>query len=284
ARAYVAALRADADIEATSANVTLAEAVVRQAESLKLAGTGTGIEVTRARVQLAMERQRLLAAENERRRTRLALLRSMDAGLDTAIELTDRLTYEKVDGEALEIARADVDAQERRAEAARLAASAVKLERLPSVTAFGDYGSIGRSWNHSLPTRTIGVSVRFPVFDGGRREARRAESASLWRAEQIRTRDVKKQAAMEKRLALDALRSSDELVKVAAEGLALAQSELEQARRRYEAGVAPGLEVTDAQTRLARARDGQVAALFQHAMARVELQQATGRLRREGVR
>ena len=40
------------------------------------------------------------------------------------------------------------------------------------------------------------------------------------------------------------------------------------------------LEVTDAQTRLARARDNQTAALFHHAQARIDLGQATGSLRR----
>src|ERR1019366_6294911 len=53
ARAYLAAVRADADVEAAKANVALSEAVLKQAENQKSAGTGTGIEITRARVQLA---------------------------------------------------------------------------------------------------------------------------------------------------------------------------------------------------------------------------------------
>src|ERR1035441_8148867 len=53
AKAYLAALRADADVEAYQANVALAEAVLKQAENQKNAGTGTGIEVTRAKVQLS---------------------------------------------------------------------------------------------------------------------------------------------------------------------------------------------------------------------------------------
>ena len=79
--------------------------------------------------------------------------------------------------------------------------------------------------------------------------------------------------------AIDALQSADEEVKVAQEGLTLAENELAQARRRVDAGVAIALEVTDAQTRLARARDNQTAALFHHAQARIDLGQATGALR-----
>jgi outer membrane protein TolC len=55
AKAYLAALRANADVEAYQSNVSLAEAVLKQAENQKSAGTGTGIEVTRAKVQLSKE-------------------------------------------------------------------------------------------------------------------------------------------------------------------------------------------------------------------------------------
>ena len=58
--------------------------------------------------------------------------------------------------------------------------------------------------------------------------------------------------------------------------MTLAQSELEQARRRYQAGVANSLEVTDAQTRLDRARDNQVDALYNYNLARLDLATATG--------
>src|SRR5215831_5739820 len=46
ARAYLAALKADTDVETAQANVTLSEAVQKQAENQKQAGTGTGIEIT----------------------------------------------------------------------------------------------------------------------------------------------------------------------------------------------------------------------------------------------
>ena len=286
ARAYMAALKGDADVEAAEANVELAEAVVKQAEDQKAAGTGTGIEITRARVQLANDRQRLLQSQNTRRASHLQLLRAMGMPLGAEVRLTDQLLYRPVDPVALEQARAqamrsrpDLKAQQEREQTARLSASATKLERLPSVQAFGDYGAIGAWFDAALPTRTVGVTLRVPIFDGGRRDARRAESASQYRQERARTKDLEEQVELDIRLALDALRSAEEQVKVANEGLELAGNELAQARRRYDAGVAGGLEVTDAQTRLERARDNQTAALFQHNVARVDLAQAMGNVR-----
>jgi len=153
------------------------------------------------------------------------------------------------------------------------------MERLPSLSAFGDYGTIGTGLDNSRPTRTYGILLRVPLFDGGRRDARRAESTSQYRAEKARTNELKEQIELDVRLALDALRSAEEQVKVAREGLQLSESELAQAQRRYEAGVSFSLEVTDAQTRLERARDNQTQALYNHSVARIDLEQAMGKVR-----
>src|ERR1035437_10279950 len=287
ARAYLAAVRADADVESAKANVTLSEAVLQQAENQKSAGTGTGIEITRARVQLANDRQRLLVAENARHAAGLQLLRGIGLRLDTELLLTDKLQYVAVDAVTMEQAEAeamkerpDLEAQQEREATARLSASATKLERLPTVAAFGDYGSSGTGFDNSLPTRTIRISVRVPLFDGGRRDARRAESASQYRAEKVKTNDLKEQIDLDVRLALDALRSAEDQVKVSREGLELAENELAQARRRNEAGVAIGVEVTDAQSRLERARDNQTAALYNYNVGRIDLAQAMGAVRK----
>ena len=286
ARAYLAAVRADADVETAQSDVTLAEAVLKQAENQKTAGTGTGIEITRAKVQLANDQQRLLVARNQRTSARLQLLRVMGLRLDTELELTDKLAYVPVDAVTMEQAKAqalkerpDLKAQQEREANARMAASATKMERLPTVAAFGDYGSIGTGFDNALPTRTYGISLRVPVFDGGRRDARRAESASQFRSEKVRTDDLKQQIELDVRLALDGLESAEQQVKVAKEGLELSENELAQARRRVDAGVAISVEVTDAQTRLERARDNQTAALYNYNVARIDLAQSMGKVR-----
>jgi outer membrane protein TolC len=282
-RAYLAAQKAEADVETAEANIELAKAVLRQVEDQKAAGTGVGIEVTRARVQLSNEQQHLLVVKNGRRRAQLELLRAVGLRLDTRFELDEKLGYptsEPVsEQDALRKAlssRDDLKAQEERQRSARLSGSATAWERLPSIAAVADYGSIGTSINNALPTRTYGVQVRVPVFDGGRRDARRAESQSQYRQEQTRTRDLREGIELEIRLAIDALRSADEQVQVAREGLKLAEEELASARRRYSAGVATSVEITDAQTRLERARDNNVSALFAYNLARVDLAQSQG--------
>jgi outer membrane protein len=283
ARAYLACLRADAKLETERANVDLSDALLKLAERQKTAGTGLSIEVTRAQVQLANDRQQLIVAENDRRRAVLQLLRAMGLNLDAHIEFTDKLAYKAVDSGPLEAAlekarneRAELKAQTKREEVARLTYGSVKAERLPSIGVFGNYGVTGQEIFGAVPTRDVGVSMKVPIFDGWRREGRRAESLSELRQEQVRTRDVKQQVELDVRLALDSIHSAASQVETAREGLTLAENELAQGRRRYEGGVANSIEVTDAQTRLVRARDNQIAALYNYNLARLDLATATG--------
>jgi outer membrane protein TolC len=283
ARSYLACLRADATVETQRANVDLSDALLKLSNRQKTAGTGLAIEVTRAQVQLANDRQNLIVAENDRRKAVLELLRAMGLNLDARIEFTDKLAYKPVDVGPMEAAlekarkeRAELKAQAKREEIAKLNYGSVKAERLPSLSVFGNYGTIGTEIIGAMPTRSVGFTLKVPVFDGGRKDARRAESLSQLRQEEIRSRDVKQQVELDVRLALDSIKSAASQVDTAREGLTLAENELAQARRRYEGGVANSIEVTDAQTRLDRARDNSIAALYNYNLARLDLATATG--------
>jgi outer membrane protein TolC len=287
ARSYLAAIRARDSLETERANVKLAEALLDLAVDRKNAGTATGIEVTRARVQLANERQRLLVAENESRAAHLKLMEVLGLKMDAHLELTEPLVRHPVDAQtpadALQTAlesRLDWKAQQEREESRRLLHSAAGMERLPSIRAFADYGSIGTSIDRAVPTRAYGVLVRIPVFEGGRIESHRVESGAELQQEKARTLELRRRIELEIRLALDALRSAAAQIQAAEEGQSLAENELAQARRRYEAGMTSNIEITDAQTRLQRARENTINALFNHNLARIDLMAAMGTIRK----
>lgn len=287
ARAYIAALRAEAALTVAQANLQLAESLRKLAMDQKEAGTGTGIEVLRAEVQLANERQRQVLLENEKRRAYLQLARILNLGMDRELELTDPLAIPQTETPALPEAlraaiesRKDLSAQSLREQTARRSYDAVKWERLPSIQAFGDYGAIGLDVGSAVGTRTYGATLRLPLFDGGRRDARRAEAATLLRQDELRTQDMRKQVELEVRLALDSIAAATRQVQVAEEGLQLAERELAQAQRRYQGGVTTNLEVVDAQTRTERARDNRILALFQYNQARIDLASAMGAIHR----
>jgi outer membrane protein TolC len=287
ARAYVGALRTKAALQVAKANLILAESLRKLAQEQKDAGTGTGIEVLRAEVQMANEKQRLSLLENENHRAHLQLARLLNLGMDKDLELTDSLAMPEANVPTLDDAlkaarenRKDLSAQALRMEIAKRTYDAVKWERLPSIQGFGDYGAIGLDVESAVGTRTYGATLRVPIFDGGRRDARRAEAAISLRQDELRTADLRKQVELDVRLALDSITAAAQQVRVSEEGLQLAERELAQAQRRYQGGVTSNIEVVDAQTRTERARDNRIMALYQYNQARIDLGTAMGAIHR----
>ena len=285
AKDYIAALRAESAVDTASANVTMAEALLRQAEDLQAAGKGLGIDVARAKSEVAIERRRKLEAEIERTRTRLQLLRSLGANLDTRLELRDPLAFTAVEPPTLQEAlaaavhsRPDLQALERRQDRGRLQEDAIRSERWPSMVGYADYGALGTTVPNSVTTYTVGVAVKVAVFDGGRRQARRAETAALIRQDQLRERDLKVQVELEVRQALETIRLTRQELAVAEEGLSVTREEMAQAHRRYGAGLGGNLELVEAQARFAKSTDNRTAALYAYADAHLALLQAEGKI------
>lgn len=283
AKAYFNALRAQAQQQAAQANLTLARDLESLTGRQKEAGTGLAVEVTRSAVQRGQVEQALLMRQSELRAAQLQLLRAVGLPMSTELRLSDPLPPPIGETQALaaaldraEATRPEWQSQLARLKNVRLLSSASKWERAPSVYAFGDYGSSGSTPGNALPTRTVGVQLRVPVFDGGRRDERRAEAGARLREEEHRARDLKQQIEMEVRLAMDAVSNARDLVRVAGESLAQAELELEQAERRYRAGVANSLEITRAQTSVEQARSGSIDSLYRYNAARIDLAQATG--------
>ena len=160
-----------------------------------------------------------------------------------------------------------------------LSLSSVASERLPSVSLNGDYGWIGVKPEDAMATRSIGLTFSVPIFDGGQRESRISETRSRVRQESIRMRDVSDQVTLEVRNALLTLESSTQQGAVAEKGLELALKELTFARDRFTAGLGTNIEVTNAQTTVARARDNQIEALFRFNASRINLARAKARSR-----
>lgn len=286
ARLYLQALKNREALAAAQADVDLAEALLDLARDRMQAGTGVRIEETRAGVQLAARRQDLLVAQNRYGNSLLLLLRAIGSEFDPSVELTDRLSDEIPAAPGLDQAiaqayenRPDLAAQTEKERQAEKLYSAAKLQRLPSVSGFADYGTIGTKPSNPIPTWTAGVSLRLPVFEGGRIEADKAEAAARLRQERIRSRDLRRQIELEVRLALQRWELSSRQLEVARQGLELAEQELAQAQRRYQSGVTGSIEVTDAQTRLENARQSRVAALFEFNSAQTDLAEAQGSVR-----
>jgi len=285
ALAYLDTLRVQKSVRARLADVKLNNELLRLAMERKSVGMATRLDVTRAKVQLENEKQRLLVARNDFGSAKLNLSRGIGLSFDVKLILTDDLKLVPVTpqtvNEALQVARehrVELKAQKKRERLAALTLSSVVMERVPSLSANGDVGLIGNQPSRALTTDNVQVLLSIPLFDGGQREGRISEQRSLVRMESLKTGDVEKQIGLEVRDALLTMESTQQQVTVAKEGLRLAFQELRLARRRFAVGLATNIEVTDAQTRVAQARDNLIEALFNFNASRVDLARAQGRL------
>jgi outer membrane protein TolC len=285
ASAYLRTLRSYAQLDARVADSTLAAELLGIARDQVRAGVGVALDVTRAQSQLATVRAQLIAARNDRDRAGLDLRRALNIGLDTPMELTDSLvnldTANLTVDEPAAIARAlrdrpDLRAADEQLRAAQQSVAAIRSERLPSLSAFGDQGLIGKTPNHLLPTYTYGVQLSVPIFDGFRREGRVQEQEAASRELDVRRRDLRQQASIEVRGALLDLSSARQQVDAARERLQFAEQEVSQARERFRAGVAGNADVVTAALSLNSARSQYVDALTSLQSSRVTLARAEG--------
>jgi outer membrane protein TolC len=283
--AYLRVQRADAGLAAREADSVLADSLLGIANDQLTAGVGVALDVTRAQAQVASVRAQLIAARNERDRSRLDLLRALGLSLDARVLLADSLTRltmtDTMPNEQAAIAmalanRPDLRAADQQLAAARQTSGAIRAERLPSLTAFGDEGWLGTNGGNKLNTYQWGVQVSVPVFDGLRREGRIEEQQARVSEIDVRRRDLRQQTAIEVRGALLDLGSAREAVDAAREQLRLTEQEVAQARDRFRAGVSGNADVITASLTLNTSRTQLVDALASYQSARVAMARAVG--------
>ena len=285
ANAYVRVLRGNAQLQARLADSTLARELLSIAQSQLEAGVGVALDVTRAQSELAGIRAQLISARNERDRAQLDLRRTLNLALDAPLELTDSLSSVVPENLALDQQtataralhdRSDLRAADEQLRAARQTVSAIRTERLPSVSAFGDDGIIGGNANRMLPTYTYGIQLSLPIFDGFRREGRIQEQQAVTRELDVRRRDLEQQASVDVRGALLDLAAAREAVGASRDRLRFAEQEVSQAAERFRAGVAGNADVVNAAFTLNAARSQYIDVLTSLQMARVSLARSEG--------
>jgi outer membrane protein len=281
--AYVRVLRAEAVFDARSADSTLAADLLRIARETLRAGTGVALDVTRAESQLIGIRSQLIGARVERDKAWLEFRRLINLPLDQPVQLVDTIggknTPLPTEIEALANAqrfRPEVKVIDAQIEAAHLSSSAIRAERLPTVSAVADNGFIGKDPTRLLNTWTYALRVSVPVFEGMRRQARQSEQSLSEQELQVRRADLLAQVGVDVRSSLLDASAAEEGVAAARERLRLAEQEVAQSRDRFRAGVSGNLDVTSALLTLSNARTQLVDALASRHLARVSIARAQG--------
>jgi outer membrane protein TolC len=282
---YLGSQRAAAEVQAGHSRVELAQAFYDQAFDLQKNGVGTGIDTLRANVQLQNEKQRLIVAQTQLDTTLFGLARLLNLDPHSKIELADQVSFfetpEVSADQTLESAWASrpelrqLLADRQRSELEQRAAGE---QRLPRLSFAGFWAQQGLAPASVIPVYQYQWSLDFPLFTGGRIEAQRAEAGLAIRRFDQQEQDLRNRISLEVKTALAQLESARSEVNVANLGVTLARQEVDQARDRFQAGVANNIEVITAQDELARANDNQIGALYRYNQARADLAHATGQM------
>ena len=279
---YLDAQSAAARADAAQTRVTDAQALCQLANSKHDAGTATGVDLLRAQVQLANDRQALLAAQNQYKQALLVLARNLGMSPGTLLELAEPLCFQPLSPPAAELivgsallARSDYLSLATQRQQLVEQQSASKARYFPKLSLSGNYGGLGRSVGSVEGTYIVQGQLDFTVFDRDR-TGEAQELASRLRRIDSQIADLRRGIDQDVRAALLNLESTAEQVAVAQQGQDLAGRELKLTQDRFRSGVTNNIEVTTAQDELARAQENYILAVSSYADAKFALARAAG--------
>jgi outer membrane protein TolC len=279
---YLNAQSAEARSQAAQSRVTDSTRLLKLAQDRHDAGTATGVDVLRAKVQLANDKQALLEDENQYRQSLLGLARNLGMSPGTPLELAEPLRYLSLDQSAPDAlvtsalaSRADYRSLASQRETLLEQRRANRSRFYPKVSINGNVGELGRSIGGVATTGLIQGQIDFTVFDRDRQGEAQQLAARL-RSLDDQIGDLRRGVDEDIRAALLNLDSAAQQVGVAAEGQELAKRELQEAQDRFQAGTANNVEVVTAQDELARAEENYILAVSSHVDAKYALARALG--------
>jgi outer membrane protein TolC len=282
---YLNAQSAAARADAAQSRVTDSATLLKLAKDKHDAGTATGVDVLRAEVQLANDKQALLIAQNQFKQSLLALARNLGMSPGTPLELAESLNYRALNAlnqseidalaPAALLARADYLSLLSQRQELVEQQGASRARSYPKLSVNGNFGGIGRSVGGMQATGLLQGQIDFTLFDRDR-QGEAEQLASRMKRIDDQIADLRRGIDEDLREALLNLDSAAQQVAVAREGQDLAHRELELSQDRFQAGTANNVEVVTAQDELARAEENYILAVSSHVDAKFALARAMG--------
>ena len=287
-QAYYGLLLADKLLLVAQKTLEQAESHLRQAEAFFRSGSKPRFDVTRAEVDVNNAQLGLLNAKNSRRLSIISLNTAIGVDPASPIEIEDIAGVPEpmpsLDTAQLEALRTRPEMQKASSDL-ELSHARVRSEQagyFPTITANGSHswsngtaemgmfkGELGDSWN-------AGVTLNLPLFEGGVTRGRVSEArASVLTAEAQRD-SLKQVILLEVNRAYADYENAVARIEVMGSSVRKAREYLDIAQGRYQAGVGPFIEVTDAQVAAVKAETDEVQARYDLLLAIAKLRKAMG--------
>lgn len=264
--------------------VRSAEANLKKTKDMVEVGMTTDADFLAADVELANVNQQKLEAESNLVTTLAALNITLGNKPDFEYELTGDLVekYFPVEepDELFRIAlenRPEYKRAQAAVEMSREQTRAVKNQKLPQVSAFGNFGYSSPYLANGSTDYTVGVSLNYTLFDAGRK-ARIEQSATGETIAGLEKQNLADQIRLEVIRAAQNYKTAQAKIQVSVKTIAQAEEALRIVQDRYKFGLTTFNEVLRAETALVRAKHNLLSARFAYYISYASVLLATGRL------
>jgi outer membrane protein TolC len=289
--AYLSVLTAQARVKVAQTDLSTAEALYQLASDRQNSGLNPEVDTLRAKVEFQSRQESVIEANNALAKQRIVLLRLLGLDIHQSIRLTDSLALDSVRDISSEAAlrqalesRQDYRSAEDQLRSAELEKRSTEMERVPKIVSAANYGSLGTAPGNAVPTWNVGVTLKLPVFEGGRIQAEISDADATLRRKRAEVGDIRTRIAQEVENALLDLGAAKKQVEVSQSALDYANRVLTQSRDRFSAGVTNNIEVIQAQETIANANERWIDSLFAYNIAKIALARATGTAERDSRR
>jgi outer membrane protein TolC len=288
--AYYGLLKAEELRDVQEEAVELAREQLRKTQSLYDLGSASKSDLLKAKVQVAQSELALISAQKIAETARAGLRLTMGVPANGVIEVAhpERTVAEvemlEFDLETAVARRPDVQAYQESYIASRRSLLAAKAGRWPDVDLSLSYSRTGDDMGDVLDTddfkenysRSIGLSISIPIFNGLATKASIDASKSNLRESEIALREVRLNAEYEIETARLGVLEQRERVTVAEQSVESAEEDLRLSEERFRLRAASMLELIDARVAYSQARVDLVEARYDYEIAKAELLNAIG--------
>ncbi len=274
----------------TKTYANLAEAHLKDVKIKQKFGTASDFNVLRSQVELSNARAEMISYQNKLHQATTSLLKTMGMSQESRVELADRLTYEPLSPDEEEVIhkaflnRPDLAIAELTVKLQEESLNKAYSGYWPTIDAFythnlskpDPYLSTKNDWGGAW---SAGIEMNVPIFDGLGREGRVMQARSILKQQHIALLDTRERTLFEVRNAVLNLRDAAEFVDVQKLTLEQAKEGLRLAEVGYREGTLDQVSVLDTSAALTKAQLLYYKSLYDHAIARLDLQKVMGILK-----
>lgn len=249
------------------------------------AGTATDFDKLTTQVRVALAQNRRIDLENMRRKQviSLVMLTGGTPGKDVRLQGEFDKAAVSVDGDHLLASalqeRREIKMARNMEESARRQHDLSRYGNKPVVNLgllYGIKNGYEPDLTQGIKNWVAGAQLNFPVIDGFRTRNQEREAQANLNAAQDREQEAEKQVTAEVEQSISDLQASADKLKAVELQVRLAETALEQAKIRYEAGVITNLDLLDSENSLSQAKLMQLEAAYNYSLSKYALKKATG--------